>query len=184
MFNIKKNKKGNEKTIEIFVALFLILAVAMVLLRMFSGQIADRSAALDRLDEKQTTSAKCGELCAQANNNKCRIEDKIQFCTSKYQLDLDENNRIGVYDSGAYQLCEDNIYCPLQQNCVCGVELDMQECIEITYEYYENTGFSSNETEEFMKEAYKFSDGACEVDDTGSRAWNNLFGRGYGLNTT
>ena len=38
-----RNKKGTDKPIEIFVALFIILAVAMVILKMFSGQIQDKT---------------------------------------------------------------------------------------------------------------------------------------------
>ena len=37
-----KNRKGTEKPIEIFVALFIILAVALVMLKLFQSQIAEK----------------------------------------------------------------------------------------------------------------------------------------------
>ncbi|MEM4268420.1 MAG: hypothetical protein QXK37_06355 [Candidatus Woesearchaeota archaeon] len=38
-----KGKRGTDKPIEIFIALFVILAVAMVILKMFSSQIEQKS---------------------------------------------------------------------------------------------------------------------------------------------
>jgi len=42
----RMNRRGTEKPIEIFVALFVILAVALVMLKLFQGQITEKQAQL------------------------------------------------------------------------------------------------------------------------------------------
>jgi len=169
-----KNKKGTEKPIEIFVALFVVLAVAMVLLKMFSGQVAEKSNELGQFSERQAAMGKCEELCSAAKTNNCREEELIKYCNAKFKLDLDGNSKIGINSEYPYELCEDSIFCPLVNECTCGQKLDIKECKQIMLRYYVNefgkTEFQANET---IKQKFNYSQGACiETND----AWTKLYG--------
>ena len=166
-----KNKKASEKTIEIFVALFLILAVAMVLLKMFSGQVADKSNELNRMDKIQASTAKCNDLCTKAKSNDCRVEDQIAFCTAKYKFDLNGDHKIDQYDKGSVVLCEDNIYCPLETECDCGMNLNMKNCLELTKNYYNENGIPVST----IQDIYKYTSGACDVTKLSPRSWPKLY---------
>lgn len=175
---IVKSKKGNEKTIEIFVGLFLILAVAMVLLKMFSGQVADKSNELDRLDEAQSVSIQCGDLCSKAKTNNCRTEDLISYCVSKYQFDVNNDNQISDYDKGSMILCENDVYCSLEHNCVCGVELSMKKCVELTNDYYINEiGMSVVDANTTVHNMYVYDSSATSICNLGNdlRSWTELY---------
>ena len=75
------NKKATEKPIEIFIALFIILAVAMVILKMFSGQIASKQQQLGELEqaqrvqqERQEATQFCNERCVDVSAGDCSKE--------------------------------------------------------------------------------------------------------------
>jgi len=169
--NIKKNKKGNEKTIEIFVSLFLILAVAMILLKMFSGQVADKTNELNQVSETQASLQLCADACSKAKSNNCRTEDLIGFCKAKYELDLDKDSMIGEYNKGAFKICEDSIYCPLEVNCICNRELTMAECLKITKKYYKDNNIDLKN----IGKLYKYTDGVCTVNSSDILQWQNFF---------
>jgi uncharacterized protein HemX len=86
------NKKGSEKPIEIFIALFVILAVALVLLKMFQGQISDKTKELKDLEaerklDEMTTKAKsqCDMLCSRGDS----LNDRARFCMRQITSDFD-----------------------------------------------------------------------------------------------
>ena len=69
-------KKGTDKPIEIFIALFVILAVAMVILKMFSTQIAQKQNEMARQQEIERIKQAKNDLnifCEQ----KCCINDSL-----------------------------------------------------------------------------------------------------------
>ena len=83
IFDVKWNKKGTEKPIEIFIALFVILAVAMVLLKMFGGQITSKQKELkeiadqNRLDQmRKDIKSFCNGKCADIDGTM----DKVTYC--------------------------------------------------------------------------------------------------------
>lgn len=171
-------KKGSEKPIEIFVALFVILAVAMVLLRMFSGQIADKGAQLEDFAERQNAEALCTEVCSNAKTNGCRTEDLIRFCTKNFRLDLDQNSELGENNEFPTALCEDKIYCPLVSSCSCGTKLSMSACIELTKKFYEESeNINSNQIQDLLDSKYKYTDGSCS--DVPDSSWTVIYGGGH-----
>lgn len=166
-----KLKKGSEKPIEIFVALFVVLAVAMVLLRMFSGQIATEGQRLSDFASRQEAEATCVEVCSSAKTNSCRVEDLVRYCTTNFVLDWDRDSEIGLNNDFPTTMCEDKIYCPLVSECTCGRNLNMQTCIEITRNYFTSNGFPN--VDSLMLQRFNFTDGACP--STPSTAWTELF---------
>ncbi|NCC71210.1 hypothetical protein EOM09_06520 [bacterium] len=167
-----KLKKASEKPIEIFVALFIILAVAMVLLKLFRGQIADQTAEITKFQTIEAAQALCNDKCSKAKTNNCRTEDLINFCVTNYELDLDANSEIGIFSDSAYEICEDKIHCPLQINCVCGRQLSMANCVTIMDEFYTELYGGAAQSKTRIESQLKYSHGACSV--VGADSWYEL----------
>ena len=160
----KTNKRGSEKPIEIFVALFLILAVAMVLLRMFSGQVADASADLGQFQDSQRALATCQSVCNDAKQNNCRDIDKVRYCSTYFSLDLNEDSEIGIFRDAGILFCEDRIHCPIIDNCVCGQQLSMENCRRIVENYFTELNQSPSvdlNVNDIMLDRFQFTNGAC-----------------------
>lgn len=176
LFNNKmlRNKKGTEKPIEIFIALFVILAVAMVLLKMFSGQISSKTKELKEMEQrnklKETmANAKdfCDTKCTTAMENNCGLKDKAQFCISNIEagLDINGNGMINDYDEtflGGVGICEDKVYCPQISDCSCGVKLTMKNCINILCSYWSSEAGLSVTESNLRLEKY-FDPGTCTI---------------------
>jgi hypothetical protein len=135
-------KKGTEKPIEIFIALFVILAVAMVLLKMFGGQIASKQKELkDMADQnkleqlRKDIKAYCSTRCAEIDTKM----DKLTYCRTKYNQESDLNNN-GIPNDfndefSVVGLCEDSIYCASVTECK---GLNMKTCAELLCSYLRN----------------------------------------------
>lgn len=178
---MKLFKKGSDKPIEIFVSLFLILAVAMVLLKMFSGQVADKGNELSEYSEKQTAIATCEQSCSDVKANKCRPEDQIRFCTKKFSLDYNHDSVLGVNDDDfTFPFCEDSIYCPIVTDCSCGVDLTFANCKIIMQRYYKSDGINLGEAQinQTIKQKYNYTNGegiGCVNPTVGSNDWYSKF---------
>ncbi len=168
-----KLKKASEKPIEIFVALFIILAVAMVLLKLFTGQIADQTAEITKFQTIEAAQALCNDKCSKAKTNNCRTEDLINFCVTNYELDLDANSEIGIFSDSAYEICEDKIHCPLQINCVCGRQLTMANCVTIMKDYYTELYGSVSNAITRIETQLNYTKGACPL-PAGDDSWYKL----------
>lgn len=165
------NKKGSDKPIEIFVSLFLILAVAMVLLKMFSGQVADKGNELEDYSKKQNAIALCEQACSDTKSNRCRPEDQIRFCIKNFKLDYNGDSVLGVNkDDFTFDFCEDKIYCPIVIDCECGVKLSLSNCEKIMDKYYTKLGVADVKNTILGK--LKYSEGLCT---STSSSWFNMF---------
>lgn len=157
------SKKGSEKPIEIFIALFVILAVALVLLKMFQGQISDKTKELKDLEAERkldelTTKAKekCDMLCSRGSS----LTDRARFCMRQVTSDIDGigvdfNNNELLDDSVTNLLpgqvaCEDAIYCPHVTQC--GPIRTMKDCIPILCNSFVKSGFSAEQATTRLKE--------------------------------
>lgn len=152
-------KKGTEKPIEIFVALFVILAVAMLMLNLFKDQITDKTTDLEKIDREtklsqQKTDAQnvCKTKCSDAYSNDCSLRAKANFCLYKIEggLDLDGDRSSNGVDNtllGGINVCEDGIYCPMLQECNCGEKLDLATCAKVLCEYWDSQGIPNNNTD-------------------------------------
>jgi hypothetical protein len=151
-----KNKKGTEKPIEIFIALFVILAVAMVLLKMFGGQIASKQKELKQMSDQNALEQMrrdiktfCSSRCADIESNM----DKLTYCKTKYNQETDLNNN-GIPNDfneefSIVGVCEDAIYCAVVDECK---GLTMSTCSQLLCSYFETEmDLSSSEASERLK---------------------------------
>ncbi len=147
----------------------------MVLLKLFTGQISDKTDQINQFQNVEAAKSMCSGWCSKAKTNDCREDDLIAFCVSNFQLDLDENFEIGTFSNGAYDICEDRIYCPLEVNCVCGRTLSMENCVTIMNEYYTRLHGSEGSKQRIMSQLI-YSKGACSIENNGGpNSWYNLF---------
>jgi hypothetical protein len=171
-----RNKRGTDKPIEIFVALFIILAVAMVILKMFSGQIQDKTKELQNIQQKEKyTQAKgdakreCDELCTNALQDDCNLQQKAQFCQHKLLngLDINMNGQTGDYSEDLLSgvgVCEDAIYCPHVTSCQCQGDLSVKNCLTILDTYFkDNMGMQPDAACDMIKNRYQT--GKCTIPD-------------------
>ncbi|MBW2990114.1 hypothetical protein KY348_00240 [Candidatus Woesearchaeota archaeon] len=137
---VSRGKKGTDKPIEIFIALFVILAVAMVLLKMFSSQIESKKREMEEQQLQEAARAAmedlntfCDSQCTHAHRS---LKDKVTFCTSYYRehVDINKNNVVDYTMAldNIYGYCEDRIYCAVYRPCS---NLNMENCIEILCDY-------------------------------------------------
>ena len=176
-------KKATEKPIEIFIALFIILAVAMVMLKMFKGQISEKTTEMKEIErtsalEQALTDARleCKTLCTRAAQEDCSLRAMANFCIKKMKgLDIDGDRATTGYDStllGGIGLCEDNIYCPHLTECNCGEELTISNCIKLMCNYWASQGINTvSDRTSLLNNSYKV--GGCTI-PAGSRTWLNL----------
>jgi hypothetical protein len=157
-----RHKRGTDKPIEIFVALFIILAVAMVILQMFSKQISGKTKELKQMEQEQKLKQDlqraqqlCAEKCTNALENDCSDVMRAQFCityikdfkTQEPGLDLNGNGIMTDYNAevlGGIGVCEDKVYCPQLIDCTCKQVLTMAQCKEILCQYWSNQGIEPN----------------------------------------
>ncbi|HIH25117.1 TPA: hypothetical protein HA251_08850 [Candidatus Woesearchaeota archaeon] len=148
-----RNRKGTEKPIEIFVALFIILAVALVMLKLFQSQIADKQKELADVTQEQKTKEMlskvrqaCSDKCVEASNNQCSPAALASLCMYNSRkvpgaaefIDLDNDQKSGMDTTllAGVGVCEDQIYCfHLVENC-CGREISAQSCKAILSDYW------------------------------------------------
>lgn len=174
------NKKGSEKPIEIFIALFVILAVALVLLKMFQGQISDKTKELKDLEaerklDEMTTKAKsqCDLLCSRGD----ALADRARFCMRQITSDLDgigvDLNNNELLDDAVTNLipgqvaCEDAIYCP--HVTTCGPIRTMKDCIPILCNSFVKSGFSAEQATTRLKELIQA--GTCSAGADSQYHW-------------
>ena len=94
-----RSKRGTEKPIEIFVALFVILAVALVMLKLFQSQITEKQKQLSDFEQeqraqelRQKVQLHCQSKCTEASNNGCSLQALAALCLSGSHQVLDEGD--------------------------------------------------------------------------------------------
>jgi len=177
------NKKGSEKPIEIFIALFVILAVALVLLKMFQGQISDKTKELKDLEaerklDEMTTKAKsqCDTLCSRGDS----LNDRARFCMRQITSDLDgigvDLNNNELLDDAVTNLlpgqvaCEDAIYCP--HVTTCGPIRTMNDCIPILCNSFVKSGFTAEQATTRLQELVQ--PGTCSAGADAQYHWYEI----------
>jgi len=183
MYSLKK--KGTEKPIEIFVALFIILAVSMLMLKMFKSQIDDKQREMEEIQlqsdiEQMLKDAKstCEGLCSEVTQSQCSSKDMAAFCVRKLQLDLNGDRSTTDYNSeqlGGIAVCEDAVYCPQITQCSCGVQLNMVNCKNVLCKYWrDDQKISLVNSNELLLDTYQ--PGTCDTDPTykAKRMWHNI----------
>ncbi|MEC8339150.1 MAG: hypothetical protein VXZ40_00870 [Nanoarchaeota archaeon] len=161
-------KRASEKPIEIFIALFVVLAVAMVLLQMFGGQITSKQEELKNLaDENKLKQARqdVEDFCKQSCANIDSQLDTVTYCKTKFNraVDLNNNDLTTDYNSdySIVGVCEDAIYCASVYECR---ELNMRTCAQILCNYFEDEwGYSQLEATNKLLEFIQ--PGECSINE-------------------
>lgn len=172
-----RSRRATEKPIEIFVALFVVLAVAIVMLKLFQSQVSEKTSNLKTLEQQQKVAQalesarqECNGLCIDSLDSGCDLESKAKFCSHRirselgaarttFGLDLNKDGVIGGFDDSylaGVGICEDTVYCPQITSCTCGITLTMKNCIQILCQYWDNTGLDPDQTLQNM-----IQPGAC-----------------------
>lgn len=183
MYSLKK--KGTEKPIEIFVALFIILAVSMLMLKMFKSQIDDKQREMEEIQlqsdiEQMLKDAKstCEGLCSDVTQSQCSSKDMAAFCVRKLKLDLNGDRSTTDYNTellGAIGVCEDAVYCPQITECSCGVQLNMKNCKTVLCKYWrDNQGIPLADASDLLNDTFQF--GSCDTDPDykAGRMWHKI----------
>jgi hypothetical protein len=152
-------KKGTEKPIEIFVALFVILAVALVMLKLFQNQITEKQAQLTQFEQEnkqkelmESATLYCKSKCIEASNDGCSLRSLASLCLAYGSdqiaapdfLDLNQN-QVMDYDTSKLAgvgMCEDAIPCISLVSTCCGRQLSGSSCKTILTQYWNSQGVS------------------------------------------
>ena len=182
------SKRGTEKPIEIFIALFVILAVSLLVLRLFQTQIqgttddlSQYQAEQQRNQLKNTFEAQCRSTCSTAENERgCSLESLAQVCIQNSRrilsgeyIDLNRDNRVN-YDTEAYVgigVCENNIPCFLEVNRCCGRILNAEECASILCELAQSRGTDPPEDIFMATGFHEDNYNQCSVPEGDTFAW-------------
>ncbi|RME52912.1 hypothetical protein D6783_03430 [Candidatus Woesearchaeota archaeon] len=173
--NFARNKKGTDKPIEIFIALFIILAIAMLMLRMFSDQLKEKTNELKRQEQKarldqqkQDALNECNDVCSRVTSNGCDEQSQVSFCLHKIGagIDLNANGEIRSDEYGeeyAFGACETNVYCPLVTRCdTCGRNLDFKTCFQLVCQFFKDQITGPNATTRVALEMFdRYEFGEC-----------------------
>ena len=178
-------KKASEKPIEIFVSLFVVLAVAMVLLKMFSSSTAQSQTQLTEFSSETEALRECETSCNKAKNNACDDQYLVGFCIKYVEHDFNGDSEIAGNKEEAFYYCEDRVYCPLVSVCECGVKLNMDNCVKIINRYYQEIGTSKDASSilEFSDpDSLQGNEASCGTDVNGNLvnkndelSWYELF---------
>jgi hypothetical protein len=172
------NKKGAINALELVFAMFILIVVALVLIRMFSTQVTAN--ALPKIDDFRQTYEydkeveKCKAKCSDYTEDCSDLSAAVDFCTSKVAIDIDGDfktagkGHAGIVTRIPY--CEDGLYCfHLVQDCNCGtVSLDAEHCQLIMKEYYTSyKGLDDATADQIICSSINW--GTCEPDPNN---WN------------
>ena len=173
-----------EKPIEIFVALFVILAVALLLLNIFEDQLMSQQDQLDQIasTERQEELLEAAEdFCMDDRRCPSRIftddcrggEALVRLCraygtdSSKFEpgefLDLDRSGSMGVDETQipGVQVCKDDVPCFALVSECCGQRITASNCKDILEQHATNEGF---DVDEFVDRSARQPSAECEAD--------------------
>ena len=163
------NKKGTEKPIEIFIALFVILAVAMVLLKMFGGQITAKQKELKQIADQNRLEQMRKDIKSFCNGKCADIDgtmDKVTYCKTRYlgDTDMNDNGLIDEYNEefSIVGICEDTIYCSAVSDCK---SLTMKNCAAILCNYFK-TQWDLSDAEASSRLKQFIQPGTCSMTET------------------
>ncbi len=143
------NRKGMSMAIQIFIVLFVLLAVAMLVLRLVTEQSEQQIKIIGeeiKQQELKRIKADCLSSC------KCDSEnEKVGYCltlirkgkATEGELDLDGDGFTTNYaeppeTGGLYGVCEDKIYCSQIASCKCSDQiLDMRNCFKLICNFWD-----------------------------------------------
>lgn len=162
-------KKGTEKPIEIFVALFVILAVALVMLKLFQGQISQKQSELEAVkqegkqnDLRERAITYCNKQCNIASNDQCSAKSLASFClsygsdvvTAPDFLDLNLNQKLDVDNTlmAGIGICEGAVPCHALVSSCCGQTMTASRCKDLLDGYWQSQDYGPTERADKLNE--------------------------------
>lgn len=186
MRSIRRNRRGTEKPIEIFVALFVILAVALVMLKLFQSQITEKQKELADVQQEQQfremkdkVTLHCQSKCTDASNNGCSQQSLAALCMGSSAqvldegdfLDLDQNNEMNFnFESLAVGVCEDRVYCFNVIDQCCNRKITPTNCIQLLTNLWTEQGHDAAKVNTLLCSYLDM--GSCTVTDSTVAWWN------------
>ena len=173
------NAKGMSMAIEVFIILFVLLAVAMLVLRMVTEQTEQqikiigeeqRKAELKQINADCLAACKCDTLrgkvgyCLKIIDSQTYGPGKMDFTGDGFTTGYSEPPETG----GLYGLCEDKVYCSQISDCKCGSqELSMQNCFKLACQLWSNQVPSGQDPTEYVQTLMTkfFPPPACDMTD-------------------
>jgi hypothetical protein len=180
------NRKGTEKPIEIFVALFVILAIGLFMLKFFQYQLVEQENQLAgvalQFESRELThkvQLACEQKCVDASNNGCSIASLASLCmTGSHNvlgqgqyLDLDNDGTLGedVTLLAGIGVCEDHVYCFHLLNSCCSQRISPETCKTILTSYWQSKGLSADQLLRSTVPA-----GTCATTQAGVKRWDQF----------
>jgi hypothetical protein len=172
-----KTKKGTEKPIEIFVALFVILAVALLMLRLFQNQVTDKKNELEQFQRetaqqnlKDKAFTICTAKCSDATLGGCNLRNLANLCLAYASDGLKEPEFLDLNMNGQKDrdittligmgVCEDQVPCHALIDTCCGYEITPRTCKGYLISYWTSTGITDkNEIKTLIKSTVR--EGTC-----------------------
>jgi hypothetical protein len=190
-------KKGTEKPIEIFVALFIILAVGLVMLKLFQNQLQQKQGELANVEQEQriqqireTATLFCSQKCAEAATNRCSRASLASLCMSYASsripnpnwLDININGKkdVDLTLMGGIGVCESDVPCFALIDTCCSQPINPRSCLDIMLDYwYDDLGMDSSFVNNTINRTMSFGNTSTDCVTTGSTMWYELGGNTY-----
>ena len=154
---MRTSRKGTEKPIEIFVALFIILAVGLVMLRLFQNQLQQKQEDIANVEQQQRINELrqdarlyCSQKCTEASNNRCSLSSLASLCMTYgttavdggwIDLNMNQHRDLDEDAFGGVGVCEEAVPCSLLIDDCCGRAITPSSCLDIMLEHWVNIGF-------------------------------------------
>ncbi|MEM7822613.1 MAG: hypothetical protein QXI23_03985 [Candidatus Aenigmatarchaeota archaeon] len=178
-------RKKGINALEIVFAMFILIVVTLVVIRLFTTTVARKS--LPNIDDFRAAynydieKNKCNSLCSSYTGSACAdLSAAVAFCQQKVSIDIDGNYRTGEKGHGGLiagvPYCEDGLYCFHIAECGCGsYVLNAEQCLALMKDYYMNQiGLSKDVAEQII--VSKITPGQCDPDPV---RWGKKFYEGY-----
>ena len=189
---MRTSRKGTEKPIEIFVALFIILAVGLVMLRLFQNQLQQQQSDLADVEQEQRIKElredarlHCSQKCTEASNRRCSTASLASLCMA-YGTDavpdgwIDLNmNQMSDMDTTTFAgigVCESAVPCSLLLDECCNRRINPGTCLDIMIEHWKSLGFNSQQRNDTIKHSMLTGKStSCDPeDDDVTLFWYNI----------
>lgn len=148
------NQRGMEMAIQIFIVLFVLLAVSMLVLQLVSTQFTQNETQLKDVQKKaafdqklKTNMVTCDSLCTGTE------AQLVSYCMTTFDF---REGTIPLQDDKKYLpgigVCDDRVYCNQITTCGSGTsELTMEKCKAILCAYWKNQFNDATKATQLLK---------------------------------
>lgn len=152
------NSRGMEMAIQIFIVLFVLLAVSMLVLNLVSEQFESQGNEIDKFNQDQAKENKINKFKTTCNSycNSNQVAEKAKYCLETLSLSDELVPSFNKEFQAGIGVCEDKIYCSMITNCS---GLSMTNCKALLCNYWASQSLDAN-TQNNLLETY-ITPGKC-----------------------